>query len=318
MRIIFSFLALAFLFTSCDDGDVITAELSFGDTFETCGDTSLVFYKIKSDPAETLSLEMNITYEELLETETDADALLYYLVDETPTETISSSYPFYYRTYSSAVTGSIFCNAIPASNLGITNDYISTIGTANFNIVLTEDDNDGIPAEFEDDNDDGDNDPRTNPTDTDGDGIPNFLDADDDGDNVLTAVEIEFQTITTLEELELVLNTDANFTNGDNDPNYLDSDDDADGVLTINEEGFLTPDLDPTDDITDPSVGPDYLNPAVSNNDAGTLLYIEHTIEQSFLIELFISNISLSILSQDFIDFGTKTVTSSRTVTPTF
>lgn len=313
MRIIFSFLALAFLFTSCDDGDVITAELSFGDTFETCGD--LVCYKIKTDPSETLSIKLNTTLADLIETETDpTNPYLKVLVNNNPSFAISSTNVFNYRTYANTVTDNVFCSDIPPSNLAITNDYTSDEGAATFIIELIEDDNDGIPAEFEDLDGDGDyyND------DTDGDGIPNFLDADDDGDNVLTKVEIEFQTITTQEELDLVLNTDANFTNGDNDPNYLDSDDDADGVLTINEEGFLTPDLDPTDDITDPSVGPDYLNPDVSSNDAGTLLYMEHTIEQSFLIELFISNISLSILSQDFIDFGTKTVTSSRTVTPTF
>ncbi|WP_055445632.1 DUF7507 domain-containing protein [Lacinutrix mariniflava] len=306
MRIIFSFLALAFLITSCDDGDILTAELNFDDTFETCGE--LVFYKIKTDPAETLSVVINTTFEALIETEIDAtNPLLVNLVTSDPSFTITSTYPFNYRTYSDDVSDAIFCNSIPASDLNITNDYVSTTGFANFTIVLTEDDNDGIPAEFEDRNGDG----NYENDDTDLDGIPNYLDEDDDGDNVLTSVEIESQTITSETELSLVRDTD-----GDGIPNYLDNNDDGDSVLTINEEGFLTPNLDPTDDITDPNVGADYLNAAVESNDAATTQYIAHTIQQSFQLNLMLQSIVIPILAQDFLDFGTLTTTSSREVTP--
>jgi uncharacterized repeat protein (TIGR01451 family) len=309
MRIIFSFLALAFLFTSCDDGDILTAELVFDDTFETCGE--LVCYKIKTDPSESLSLKLDTTIETLISTVPDANnSLIEVLVDSTPDFSISSTNPFYYRTYSNEVSSAIFCNDIPTSNLGLTNNYISNEGLATFNITLTEDDNDGIPAELEDLNTDGDDDPATNPTDTDGDGLPDYIDVDDDGDNVLTRIEIENQTITSELELAQVRDTD-----GDTIPNYLDDNDDGDTVLTINEEGFFTPNLDPADDTSSNGIA-DYLNEDVSNYDAETTLYREHTIQQSFVLELSVINITLPILSQDFVDFGTLTETSSRVATP--
>ena len=53
-------------------------------------------------------------------------------------------------------------------------------------------------------------------------------------------------------------------TDGDGVPDFLDNDDDNDGVLTRFEDENL--DLDPKNDITDPTVGPDYLNPEVANS----------------------------------------------------
>jgi hypothetical protein len=305
MRIIFSFLALAFLFTSCDDGDIITAALDFDDSFETCGE--LVCYKIKTDPNESLSLLLDTTIDDLIETEIDSNnALLVNLVDFNPVFTISTTNPFNYRTYSNTISDDVFCSAIPPSNLGVTNDYSSTEGTATFTIVLIEDDNDGIPAAYEDINGDGDLDND----DTDGDGLPNYLDIDDDGDNVLTSTEMaNFST-----ELEL---TEALDTDEDGIPNYLDTDDDNDGVLTINEEGVNTPNQNPADDITNNTVGADYLNVDVTNNVAATA-YRAHTITQEFQVTLTLTNIVLSVLTQDEVDFGTLTKTSTRTVTPTF
>ena len=43
-------------FYSCDDGDVITVELDFDETFQACGESDLVFYKTKEDPSESLSI----------------------------------------------------------------------------------------------------------------------------------------------------------------------------------------------------------------------------------------------------------------------
>ena len=39
-------------FQSCDDGDIITIELDFDDTFEACGSTNLILFKTKEDPSE--------------------------------------------------------------------------------------------------------------------------------------------------------------------------------------------------------------------------------------------------------------------------
>ena len=147
--------------------------------------------------------------------------------------------------------------ALPAKqnqNYTVTNT-LDTDGDGVTDDIDLDDDNDGIPAAFEDLNGDGDLDND----DTDGDGLPNYLDADDDGDNVLTATEMPNYST----EFEL---TQALDTDGDGTPNYLDTDDDNDGVPTINEEGVNTPNQNPADDISNNTVGADYLNVDVVNN----------------------------------------------------
>lgn len=111
---------------------------------------------------------------------------------------------------------------------------------------LTDTDNDGIPDLSEDLNGNG----NLNDDDTDGDGIPNYQDGDDDGDGVPTAIEIS----ATGYRIENVPFLD---TDGDGIENYLDDDDDGDGVLTINED--YNNNGDPTDDDTDGSGIPDFL-----------------------------------------------------------
>ena len=41
---------------SCDDGDIITTELDFKDSFDSWGD--IVFYKTRENPAESLSIQI--------------------------------------------------------------------------------------------------------------------------------------------------------------------------------------------------------------------------------------------------------------------
>lgn len=314
MRKIYSILVIGFLMFSCDDGDIITAELEFGNTFEACGE--LIAYKTKAQPGESLSIVLNVdpgtTINTLLETEPNATNPLFVdLVN--PTISYTSGNTFNYRTYNNdPTTVNIFCNDVPPSNITITQDYISTDVTAEFTITLEEDDNDGIPADVEDENTDGDNDPSTNPTDTDGDGLPDYLDDDDDGDNVRTVSESPNYNIT-----DGLAN--AQDTDGDGTPDYLDDDDDGDMVLTRDEEN-ATQDQDPTNDITNNAVGSDYLNDQVANTVPATA-YREHTISQAFEVRLFLMNINLSILTQDELDFGLLSggsTTSTRAVTPDF
>ena len=68
----FSALLLLLIF-SCNDGDVITESIEFGDTFEACGE--LVLFKTKSEPSESISFQItdNITVAGLLETTPVAD-----------------------------------------------------------------------------------------------------------------------------------------------------------------------------------------------------------------------------------------------------
>ncbi|WP_066217970.1 hypothetical protein [Formosa haliotis] len=297
------FLSL-FTFLSCDDGDIITVEFDFDDTYEACG--ALVFYNIKTDPYESLSLKITspaLTLDDLLEVGDDNTL--------TTTVSISSTNPFNYRSYN-ADPSDFFCNDVPPSNITVTNDLESTSGVATITTILTEDDNDGIPADVEDANLDGDNDPSTNPTDTDGDGIPDYLDDDDDGDNVKTSSESP-------NYVDGVGFVDSLDTDGDGIPDYLDPDDDGDGVLTRDEEN-KTQDQNPTNDITFSSVGADYLNPDVANTVPATA-YRQHTIQQDYDINTVLTNIQLPGVSQDVFYFGSlddSATSDDRYVTPDF
>lgn len=297
MKKIITLIFCCLILTTCDDGDIITVQLDFGDTFEACG--AIVFYKTKDDPAESLSVQItstDLTLQDILESETP----LVFTIN-------GSSNTLHYRTYNS-VNSELFCNDIPPSDIDIREDYESTSGTVTFVSVLTEDDNDGIPAEFEDINGNGD----LEDDDTDGDGLPNYLDDDDDGDNVRTATEKPNYT-----DADRLSN--AQDSDGDGTPDYLDDDDDDDGVLTRDEE-FFSQDQNPTNDVTNNEVGPDYLNLEITTSIPATA-YREHIIKQTFEVSMVVENIDLEILSQDVLDFGTlndNATTDSRTVTPGF
>jgi hypothetical protein len=283
-------------FYSCDDGDIITVELDFGETFLACGESDLVLYKTKEDPSESLSILIsNYTL----------DAILAVGADNT--FSVNKSATLYYRTYSDAdLPSDLFCSDIPP-NINITLDEDSSC-TAEINTTLVEDDNDGILAALEDINGNGD----LEDDDTDGDGLPNYIDADDDGDNILTTNENPDPN----SDGSLV---DSQDTDGDSIPDYLDADDDGDGVLTRDEEND-SQDKNPANDITNSEVGADYLNADVATTIAATA-YREHTIIQTYTVAVNVTGISLSFLSQEELDFGVlsnSALSDSRKVTPTF
>ena len=298
--------------SSCDDGDIITVEFDFDDTFSACGE--LVFYKIKSDPPESLSLligDPNITLEDLIEYEQIEDDTM--RVQLVTTEWIididNSDNRFNYRSYNTNPVG-FFCSDVPPANVIVQENLASAGGEALIEVSLIEDDNDGIPAELEDLNENGD----LTDDDTDGDGIPNYIDVDDDGDNVLTSIEIDTENADG-DDNPL---TNPKDTDSDGIPDYLDTDDDDDGVNTIDEENN-TQDNNPANDFTDPAIA-DYLNPVVSTIVAASA-YREHTIGQEFTIEITIDGVSFSTINQDFFDFGTledSRLNATRLVTPEF
>ncbi len=302
-KLFFCLLAFSFTFLiSCSDGDIINVELDFDNEFSACeGVQDLVLYNTKNDPSESLSVIIsNYTIDEFL------------AVGDDNTFSVTKSGTLNYRTYSnSQLPSNLFCNDIPPSDINIINDYSSSC-QAEISTTLTEDDNDGIPAELEDENLDGDNNPATNPTDTDGDGLPDYLDADDDGDNVLTKDENPDPN----GDGNL---SDAQDTDDNGIPDYLEKDDDGDGIDTRDEEND-SQDQNPTNDITNSDVGPDYLNKDVATSVTATA-YRAHTISKTYLVTLTLTGIDIEILSQDILDFGklsdSKT-TSTRTVTPAF
>jgi len=284
MRKPFIVLILCCLCFTCDDGDIITFELDFGDTFKSCGE--IVFYKTKTDPAESLSVQLSgLTVDEILDVGSDNTLTL--------TQTINgSSNRMTYRTYGSIASESdLFCNDVPSSNLDILTSEESTSGIVTITTILTEDDNDGIPAELEDINGNG----NLEDDDTDYDGVPNYLDQDDDGDNIFTTAENPNYTVT-----DGLAN--AQDSDGDGIPDYLDPDDDGDGVKSRDEEN-LSQDQNPLNDILDPNVGPDYLNPEISNTIPATK-YKVHTIIQSYEISVLLENLAFPTLYQTTLDFG--------------
>lgn len=294
---------------SCDDGDIITTELEFDDTFKACGD--LVFHKTKTDPNESLSIQLSspdFTIADLIITEADEtnDLLVNLVAAESSSFSIANRLQF--RSYTSDPSN-FFCQDVPPSGIEVTEEYTSTSGEAYFTMALLEDDDDGIPAELEDRNNNGD----YYDDDTDGDGLPDFLDVDDDGDNVLTSSENVNYTET--DGLTNALDTD-----GDGIPNYLDNDDDGDGVPTRNEE-FNTFDNNPTNDVTDSTVGADYLNSIVDTNNNAPTSFRSHSIQQTFTVTLLLQNVSFPEIIYETTNFGTledSSMSASRPVTPPF
>lgn len=302
MRKFLYLLCLSLICFTCDDGDIIVVELDFDDTFKACGE--LVFYKTKTDPSESLSIQVQgLTVDQILAVGDDNSLTLTRTVNGT-TNRIT------YRTYGTEPNANdLFCNDVPPANIDIKSSSESTSGTITITTLLTEDDNDGIPAALEDINGNGD----LTDDDTDGDGIPNYLDQDDDGDNVPTTAEkVNYTVANGL--------SNAQDSDGDGIPDYLDADDDGDGIKTRDEEN-ISQDLNPVNDISDPNVGPDYLNPAVSTSRIATA-YRTHTVFQTYQVAILLQNIAFPNLSQTTLDFGTlndSSITSkSRTATPIF
>ena len=312
MRRLILLLIVLIGFSSCDDGDIITVEIDFGDTFQTCGE--LVFFQIKEFPHESLSLQItdpSVTLEDFLQVDDDGNLIADNPL-EVPINGVDNTFSF--RTYNSDPT-SLFCNDVPPSGIEIIEDLTSTTGMASINVFLLEDDNDGIPADIEDNNEDGDNDPSTNPTDTDEDGIPDYLDFDDDGDNVLTETELNLDDDADGDGDPLTNPVDTDL---DGIPNYLDPDDDGDSVLTIDEENN-TQDENPANDFTDPTIA-DYLNPIVNTTVPATA-YRAHVIQQEFTLTVFIDDVRLPTIDINAFDFGTlddSRLQSTRILTPDF
>ena len=106
------FLSVAFCIAllGCNDGDIITVELDFEDTFNRCG--QLVFYKTKQDPSESLSIEFNLNnINSFLNVNDDG----IYISGDLPVT-------FNYRTYDAALPNNYFCSDIPSSEVSILSD----------------------------------------------------------------------------------------------------------------------------------------------------------------------------------------------------
>lgn len=302
-------LAIVFLLTTltaCNDGDLIDLSFDFEDEFtiNECG--PLIFYKINDAQNESLALSLTgISLEELF----DFDEVLNQEQDTIVIErTINgTTNRLNYRVYNGSVNGSdLFCNPIPPADVSIRSEEDTPSGTVVITIIARDDDNDGIPAEFEDINGNG----NLLDDDSDNDGIPNFLDIDDDGDNVLTRDELTPDS----------LNTNPNInpldTDGDDTPDYLDTDDDGDDALTRDEESILQ-DQNPRNDVTEPGGLPDYLNPNV-NTIVPAVAFRVHAVVRTYTIKVQVNNIQFSFLNQTSLDFGENVSNVNIAKSPVF
>ena len=305
--LLFSLIAL----NSCDDGDIIVSSFDFSeqdvDYCSTVDDTesetvNYIFYKINPDTNEAIAFR--ISTDEPILTELSNETAYTFNLGSSSNTFVS------YRIFNNPVTSDYFCNEVPPSQPSVTEEYISAEGTVT---IVTEgeyDDDDDIDAEFEM--------TLNGETDLDGDGIPNYYDFDDDGDNVPTNQE------------GVVLNEDGSIdmegsldTDGDGIPNFMDPDDDGDGVLTINED--VDRDLNPNNDVTDVSIGPDYLNDNIAI-DYNVNAFREHTYNLNNItltINLtdlvFISQNGEATIRQEELLFGEYSAPSETTqVTPEF
>lgn len=225
---------LFFLFTSCDDGEIIITTFDFDDqAFDgmCSNERTKVLYHINNDNVyETLSIQINNSA-----LSSDDSRLISGLQSlRVPLEneqiapiriTLSGNNEVIYRTYDGEIPSDYFCRDVPPSSPRVLQEYRSVGGEIIISSSITynrvndqlDHDGDGIPSVEEG--------MATN-QDTDGDGIPDYLDIDDDGDNVLTSEEIRI-AIGENPTVDGFLDTD-----GDGVPNYLDPDDDGDGVPT--------------------------------------------------------------------------------------
>ncbi|ARV10706.1 hypothetical protein BTO05_03530 [Winogradskyella sp. PC-19] len=303
MRNIFVVLVALFLMSSCDDGDVITIDLDFDQELSLCSNNtdSFIIYDLRNDPSESLSLVIPRSTSEVVPFFNPTP------LDNPESITIdNASNRFLYRTYNRDLLDSgsnqELCSAVIPSDLIIQESYEATGGTAEITTTIVDDDNDGIPSEFEGRGEADANGNFPDAEDFDGDGVPNYLDQDDDDDNVPTLFEID------TENADGDDNPTTNFldTDGDTIPDYLDEDDDGDDIPTINEDA--NGDKNPRNDTSINSNGiliADYLSDEVSINheSPGKVLINEYT--RVTTSRIFIKDYNLEILSGDLIDFGT-------------
>lgn len=278
---------------ACNDGDVIVTSFDFEDaTLQSCGGPgAYVFFKINSSAAESISLQLGTTSE------------LFVATDTLVTELDGSSNIVNYRVFNGEVTSSYFCSAIPPTSPEVSSEFIASSGTSTLFTTTTLDDEDGLAFV-------NSNDSLVEGTgDFDGDGIPNFYDFDDDGDNVPTSVEIGSDP------------EDPRDSDDDGIPDWRDPDDDNDGILTRYED--VDEDLNPANNVTNPGIGPDYLNPAVTDF-VVIDLYREHSYQLSSDIRVVLNNLVLingeEQIIQETLDLGTQTgvLTGTVTTTPDF
>ncbi|MEM9680459.1 MAG: hypothetical protein AAF901_09055 [Bacteroidota bacterium] len=281
----FVLLCFAFLLLGCDDGDIITVELTFDGNLLLCDNNTenYVIYEVITDPNESLSLVFP---------RNSNDSLIFDPPEIPYTTTLTidgTTRLFNYRTYNQEPT---FCTTLPDPNLVITDDFPADTGTVDVTTVIVDSDDDGISNEDENEADNQD---------TDGDGIPDYIDQDDDNDNIPTRNEDD--------------NTDGDdnpFTNpkdtdGDGIADYLEEDDDDDGVLTrLEDENGNTNPIDDFEELSTTPSTPRYLDDTATEAfpDSGL---ISNEFIRTITITFVVNDVDLGVINYDVYNLGTYT-----------
>ncbi len=285
MNRIFIILIASLGFISCDDGDIIVTGFEFDDaTLELCegsGTDEYVYFKINSSINEAIALRF--TQANFTETPNPLPTTpITFTLDETNNSLI-------YRQFNNSITNDYFCSNVPPNGIVVTQELISTQGNVTIETTIAnEDDNDGIPAEDEDINGDG----NLENDDTDNDNIPNYKDQDDDGDNILTSNELANG---------IPGDDTPRDTDGDGIPDYLEEDDDNDMILTRNEDSSGTQNpRDPSNDSDNDGIL-DYLDNDSSPSPAVTVSSITaNTIRTTYRTSIIITELEFNATTADF------------------
>ncbi|WP_347921681.1 hypothetical protein [Pontimicrobium sp. SW4] len=131
----FLLLAVIFIITSCDDGDIITIDLEFDKNLKLCGgenSENYVIYALKENANESLTLLFPV----------NAENNLIFKPTETPHSGSfninNSTIRFNYRTYNGDPE-ELICQEIPSSSIDIIKDYEANSGRVNYTSTFEDD-----------------------------------------------------------------------------------------------------------------------------------------------------------------------------------
>lgn len=122
----------------CSEGDVIDVSVNFEGKLENCSnetENTFVFYKIDSDKKRSISLSFTSTSFDLTPDEIASDA------EPTVITLNETANLLIYREFNTIVDGSsYFCSSVPPSDNNVSEEFISTDGTAEISFKIFNDD----------------------------------------------------------------------------------------------------------------------------------------------------------------------------------
>ncbi|MDH7446845.1 hypothetical protein [Aquimarina sp. 2201CG14-23] len=135
-----SVLLLLVLFSiSCSEGDIIDISVDLNGDLQHCSnenDNTFVFFTIESETNRSLSV--NFSSSSFIITPTTVADIS--ITEPTIITLNTTSNQFLYREFDTMINGSeYFCSSIPPSNVNVTQELVSSNGTAEITYVLTDD-----------------------------------------------------------------------------------------------------------------------------------------------------------------------------------